>query len=190
MEVTQENEIDVVRIQLKKDRQLQWDRPIQSPEDAVQVLCNELEDWDRECLAVINMTTKGVPLNISIGSIGTINSTLVRPAELFKTSILSNAFSILLVHNHPSGDPSPSRADILMTKRFQESCQLLGFSFLDHVIVGSTGERYSMKTAGLILDENVKMTVSEEKELEEYIQKDSEEEIAIRTMPSKGRGER
>lgn len=191
MEAIRRNEIDVVRIQLKKDRKLQWDKPIRSPEDAVQVLCNELEDWDRECIAVINMTTKGVPLNISIGSVGTINASLTRPAELLKTSILSNAANIMLVHNHPSGDPSPSQSDILLTKRFQESCQLLGFALLDHVIVGSTGKRYSMFTEGVLLEEkDIRMLAAEEKEFEEYIRKDSEEKITVRTKPLNGKGER
>lgn len=181
------NEIDVVRVQLKKDRQLCWDRPVRKPSDAIEILCEELEDWDRECLAVINLTTSGMPLNISIGSIGTINSSLVRPAELLKTSILSNAANIILVHNHPSGDPSPSRADILVTRKFKECCQLLGFELLDHVIVGSTGKKYSMKEAGILPEGETKLSVAEKEELEDYLERESNEELSVRTRPSKNR---
>lgn len=178
-----ENEIDIVRIQLKKERTLDWDKAIRNPDDAADALCAELEDWDRECFAVINVTTKGVPLNINIGSIGTIDQTLARPAELLKSSILSNAASILLVHNHPSGDPTPSRADILTTKRFKECCDLLGITLLDHVIVGYMGKRYSLKTAGL-LPERVMMSAAEEKELEGILKK-KREEAAERKKPNR-----
>lgn len=72
-------------------------------------------------------------------SVGSLNQSIVHPREVFKTALLSSATAIILLHNHPSGDPSPSSEDISITRRLKEAGELLGIRVLDHVIVGSDG---------------------------------------------------
>ena len=91
---------------------------------------------DREYLLVISVDSKGRPLAIEIVSIGTVNATLAEPREIFKHAILANAAGIILVHNHPSGDCTPSEEDEEMTRRINESGKLLGILVRDHVIIG------------------------------------------------------
>ena len=84
---------------------------------------------------------------MNIVSVGTINSALVNPREIFKSSILSNACAIIAVHNHPSGNIMPSREDVNITKRLKMSGAILGIDLLDHIIIGGTsGEMYSFKS--------------------------------------------
>lgn len=71
-------------------------------------------------------------------SVGSLNQSIVHPRELFKTALLSSAAAIILVHNHPSGDPTPSREDIDITRRMKEAGEILGVKLLDHIIVGSS----------------------------------------------------
>lgn len=73
-------------------------------------------------------------------SVGSLNQSIVHPREVFKVALLSSAAAIILVHNHPSGDPSPSSEDISITRRLKEAGELLGIRVLDHVIVGGDGE--------------------------------------------------
>lgn len=71
-------------------------------------------------------------------SVGSLNQSIVHPRELFKTALLSSAAAIILVHNHPSGDPTPSREDIEITRRMKEAGEILGVKLLDHIIIGSS----------------------------------------------------
>jgi DNA repair protein RadC len=73
---------------------------------------------------------------------------IVHPREVFKAAILNNSAGIICAHNHPSGDPSPSREDISITKRLKEGADLLGISFLDHIIVGHGGRFSSLADMG------------------------------------------
>jgi DNA repair protein RadC len=75
---------------------------------------------------------------IDVVSIGTLNQSLVHPRDLFKTALLSSAAAIILIHNHPTGDPTPSREDLEITRRLREAGELLGIKILDHIIIGDT----------------------------------------------------
>lgn len=81
--------------------------------------------------------------------IGTVNSSLIHPREVFKTSILSNASSVIIFHNHPSGDPTPSNEDKNITRRLKEAGQILGIDVLDHIIVADD-KFCSLKEKGII----------------------------------------
>ena len=85
-----------------------------------------LKDCDREMFCILNLRTKNQVINVNVVGMGTLNSVLVHPREVFKSAILSNASSIILAHNHPSGDPEPSRHDIEVTKRLAEAGNLQG----------------------------------------------------------------
>lgn len=134
--------LEVVSIRLVKDAPLFSDHKITSPADAVKVLGDFLCEMDREVMCVINLRTDGTPINCNIVSMGTINQTLAEPKELFKTSILSNAAEMIIVHNHPSGELNPSKQDIMVTDRMLKLTELMGIKLADHVIVGGDNSQY------------------------------------------------
>lgn len=107
METT--HKLDVVSIRLVEEPPLCSSRELRNPCDVAEVLQNFLKDCDREVFCVLNLRTKGQVININVVGVGTLNSVLIHPREVFKSAILSNASNIILAHNHPSGDPEPSR---------------------------------------------------------------------------------
>ncbi|WP_341385118.1 JAB domain-containing protein [Clostridium scatologenes] len=105
--------INIVSIKMVKEGSVLYNiRKISSPSDAINLGSRFLQYADREELIACCMDTKNQPISISVVSIGSLNSSLVHPREVFKVAILSNAASIIISHNHPSGDPSPSTEDI------------------------------------------------------------------------------
>lgn len=143
--------VDIVSIKMVKEKSIKYEkRKITSPSDA-EILCrNFLDDSDREKLIAISLDTKNQPTNINVVSIGSLNSSIVHPREVFKLAILSNANSIIISHNHPSGDPTPSREDINITKRLKECGELIGINLIDHIIIGDEGSFTSLKEKGII----------------------------------------
>lgn len=125
-------------------------RKISQPDDAVSLVQSFLEDADREMMILICLDRKGQPTTMQTISIGTLHSSLVHPREVFKTAILSNSASIILAHNHPSGDPTPSKEDIDVTKRIKESGQILGIELLDHIIIGCCNNFSSLKSRNML----------------------------------------
>lgn len=142
--------VKVVSIQMVREKNLYYDnKRITSPEDAYRIMKDFIGSLDREVFVVACLNNKNEITNISIVHMGSLNQSLVHPREVFKTAILSNSASIICGHNHPSGDPTPSREDIEVTKRLEEAGQILGIDVLDHIIVGD--ERYvSLKEKGYI----------------------------------------
>lgn len=136
------NKLEVVSVRLVKEAPILSNHPIQSPKDAVEVLGEILCEWDREVFCVINLKTDGTPINCHIASIGAINASIACPRELFKSSILSNAANMILVHNHPSGSLKPSIDDIKITEIMIKLCEMMQIPLLDHVIVGGTNNDY------------------------------------------------
>ena len=128
--------IDMVSIRLNRDTRLLSDKPIDSPESALLLLSELIHELDRECVCVINLQGDGKPINMSVCSIGAINQTLAVPRDLVKSTILSNACSLIMVHNHVSGNLEPSKADFDITYKMHKLCAIIGVEFLDHVIVG------------------------------------------------------
>lgn len=130
--------VDIVSLRLVKECSVLYqNRRIASPEDAVGILKDFIEDCDREQFIVITVNTKNEPTSISTVSLGTLNTSLVHPREVFKVALLANGASIILAHNHPSGDPTPSREDLEITKKLVEIGQLMGIEVLDHIIIGA-----------------------------------------------------
>lgn len=142
-------DLEFVRIQLIPDKKLLREKPIRSSEDAANFVAEELALSDREVFALINMNAKGQPINACIVSIGDLCSSITHPREIFKFAFLSNAGSFISIHNHPSGDPTPSEADITTTRRLYEAGNLLGVPLLDHIIIGcGTKTRCSLRASG------------------------------------------
>lgn len=100
---------------------------------------DEIRCMTKECLVVCSVDAKGTPLIVEYVSVGTSNSALVGIKEIFMAAILSNADGIFVFHNHPSGDPLPSMADQLMTKKIEEAAKLLDIPMRDHIILGDDG---------------------------------------------------
>lgn len=142
MSQTKPFKLDKVSVRLVKDSPLLSDRKILSPEDAIHLLSDMLIECDREVLCVINLKADGSPINCSIVSVGGLSASIAHPREILKSSILSNAANMIIAHNHPSGDLSPSQEDIMVTDRMAKLCNLVGIPLLDHVIVGNDGSRY------------------------------------------------
>lgn len=122
---------------------------INSPSDVADLVMEEMRNLDREHFRIMHLSTRNNVLGISAVSVGSLNSSIVHPRECFKEAIRRNANSIILLHNHPSGDPSPSREDLDITRRLTEGGKILGIEVLDHVIIGE--KRYvSLKEQGII----------------------------------------
>ena len=122
---------------------------IQSAKNVFEILKNELGNKKKEYFKVLSLDSRNQLISIDNVSIGTINANLVHPREVFKTAIQHLATSIIVVHNHPSGDPEPSEADLKITKRLIEAGKLIDINILDHVIVTKT-RFFSFKDKGII----------------------------------------
>jgi len=121
--------------------------PVKSPADVARVFMDEMKHLDREHFKAAFLNTKNQIIKIVTVSIGSLNASIVHPREILKPAISASAASIVLIHNHPTGDPAPSREDVEFTKRFARCGELIGIELLDHIIIGS--ERYqSLKEGG------------------------------------------
>lgn len=145
--------LDVVSVRLVKDPPLYSDKPIRCMDDAIDVVAEELADFDREVFCTLNMRTSGKPINFSIVSMGTLDSSLVSPREVFKASLLSNAASVICLHNHPSQNPQYSNEDIETTKRLIAAGDILGIPVLDHIIVAGKNICSLRDKAGYLWDD-------------------------------------
>ncbi len=121
---------------------------IRTPEDLYDLL-EDLRDYDKEHFIILFLDTKNCVIGRETISIGSINQAIVHPREVFKAAIRRGASSIVAAHNHPSGDSTPSKEDIQVTKRLQEAGELIGISLLDHVIIGAFSNT-SMKSRNLM----------------------------------------
>ena len=141
--------LDKVSIRLNKDAPIMSETPIKSPEDAVRAIGQELCDMDREVVCIINLKADGIPINCTFASIGALNSSVAHPREMLKTAILSNAATMIMLHNHPSGNLEPSGEDSIITDRMIQICDMVGIPLIDHIIVsGDNSEYFSFKEKG------------------------------------------
>ncbi len=121
---------------------------INSPGDVANLLAAEMSLLQQEHLKVILLDTKNHMLGINEIYVGNVNSSMIRIAEVFRPAIRDNATSIIIVHNHPSGDPTPSPDDVAMTSQLKATGELLGIEVLDHLVLASQGH-VSLKERGL-----------------------------------------
>jgi DNA repair protein RadC len=130
------------------------DRPIvHSPEDAADLVQYEMSSLEQEQLRVILLNTRNHVLRVQKIYQGSLNSSQVRVGELFRPAIRENAAAIIVVHNHPSGDPSPSADDLAITKAIVQAGRLLDIQVLDHIIIGQ-GQFVSLNRRGLGFSED------------------------------------
>ena len=122
---------------------------LNSPEKVVKAIRASIEDKAKEHFKLVLLNVRNSILDISTISIGTVNASLVHPREVFKKAIAHGASSVVLAHNHPSGNPEPSEDDVKLTQRLVEAGRLLGIEVLDHIIV-TTKDFVSFKERGLM----------------------------------------
>ncbi|XQW84259.1 JAB domain-containing protein [Thalassotalea piscium] len=108
---------------------------LDSPEKVYQVF-NFLSKETKEKFIVVNLTNQHTIINYEVVAIGTVKAVSLRPAEVLRSAIIINAPAIILVHNHPSGDPKPSRSDIHFTKTIKQAAKHFDIEVLDHVVIG------------------------------------------------------
>lgn len=109
---------------------------IENPETVANYLMEDLRHKDKECFVMLSLDGKGALIKESTISIGTVNSSLASPREVYLEAVKNGAVSIILVHNHPSGNPRPSQNDLAVTRKMKEAGELLGISLIDHIIIG------------------------------------------------------
>lgn len=151
-----EFKLDVVSVRLVKDAPVISDEPLNCPDKVIKAVGEFLSEFDREALCVINLKTNLTPINMNIASMGTLNYAVLHPRELMKSSILSNAAFIMLVHNHPSGDVTPSREDVKMTDKMNKICALMDIPLIEHIIVGD-GKYFSFNQHQLLKKPDLKL---------------------------------
>lgn len=145
--------INFYKIQMVKEKGTRYEieSKLMSPNATYAALCKifELESFAEEHLVMLALDTKNKIIGAFDISTGSINSSIVHPREVYKRAMLCNACSIIVAHNHPSGDPSPSREDINITTRLKEAGNILGINLIDHIIIGD-GSYISLKEKGII----------------------------------------
>lgn len=142
--------VNIVTLRMVRESSFLGPRQVKCAADAVEVARPFfLSDADRETMIVIALDTKHHPTCVHEVSVGSLDATIVHPREIFKTALLANASGIICLHNHPSGDPTPSIEDLAVTKRLQDAGKLLGVELIDHIVVGN-GRFESLKAGGLM----------------------------------------
>ncbi|HEY5622745.1 MAG TPA: JAB domain-containing protein [Gammaproteobacteria bacterium] len=122
---------------------------ISRPREVYDAVMPYYKGADREILSVLCLDAQNQPNSFNIASIGALNTTRTRPAEILKAAILSNALGLILIHNHPSGELDPSPEDLEFTRAVQRACELVGVDLYDHLIVTDDGFT-SLRDRGLL----------------------------------------
>ncbi|MQA91970.1 MAG: DNA repair protein RadC [Gemmatimonas sp.] len=143
--------IPIYQVRLVRDgSQPSARKKVVSPSTAARVLQQYLDGADREHFVALLLDTQNQIIGIHTVTIGTLDASLVHPREIFKPAILANAASVILAHNHPSGDPTPSAEDRTVTRQVVAAGTTLGIEVLDHVIVGGPHRYHSFRESGLM----------------------------------------
>lgn len=108
-----------------------------------------MREQKKEKFVTLCLDTKNQVLKEDVISVGSLNASIVHPREVFKASLMESSASVIMIHNHPSGDPSPSKEDIMVTEKLIEGGKLLGIDVLDHIIIGD-GRYVSLKDEGFV----------------------------------------
>lgn len=135
--------VPIYRVVLVKEGKMPtYESRIRSSANAHTVLQEYMDGADREMFVVMLLDRKNAVLGLNLVSVGSLTGSLVHPREVYKPAILNNACSVILSHNHPSGDPLPSQEDRALTARLVQAGKLLGIEVLDHIIVGDGSGKY------------------------------------------------
>lgn len=149
------NRIASYHVELVRERSnLYESNKVNGPDIAAEILYKYLKGTDRENFVILLVDTKNHVVGINTVSVGSLSGSVVTPREAFKTAILGNAAAIIVGHNHPSGETSPSREDIAVTERLVKAGKVMDIPVLDHIIIGDTSRTFgsytSFKERGLL----------------------------------------
>lgn len=164
--------IDVMGIRLVKEREIHYDEPITNPEQALNAIIQEMQDLDREMLMTLNLNHKNKVINAHVVSVGGLDRSFVDPKSVFKAALLSNASKILMFHNHPSGDCTPSVDDYNITEKIKNGCLYFNMELVDHIVIGK--DKFFSIESGM--ENSYELVRNEESELSN---KDLEEDHEI-----------
>ncbi len=138
-----------IRWQLVMEGAGEYAAPFRNAEEvAADLARREVATADRERFVVYLLDVKHRPIAFETVSVGVLDGSLIHPREIFKSAIAGSAAAVLLAHNHPSGDPTPSGQDREVTRRMREAGKFLGVPVVDHVIVGPRGDHFSFREGG------------------------------------------
>ena len=137
-------------VHVVREPQLPFPKPqISGPDDVCALLQRQLAFQDREIFCIVILDARNQVIGINTVSIGSVSASIVHPRETFRPAIMMGASSLILAHCHPSGDPSPSKDDIELTRRLVKAGEILGIEVLDHLIIGDS-RFLSLKEKGLM----------------------------------------
>lgn len=134
--------IQSIRLQMVRENIGEYmvrDFKVSSPDSLFKIITEtftELENDTQENFGVVLMDTKNKIVGADIITRGTVNSSLISPRDIIQRALMTNAVSIAIFHNHPSGDTTPSSEDMAVTKRIKDACDIMGISLIDHLIIG------------------------------------------------------
>lgn len=134
--------------QVRKDVEMPLEK-VYSSYQVADFLKKEIGQLTQERFVALFLNVKNEVIAYSVIGIGTIDQAIAHPRDLFQRALLTNSASILIAHNHPSGNPSPSENDKNLTKRIKNGCELFGLTLLDHIIVGNS-DYYSFRAGRLL----------------------------------------
>ncbi len=142
--------IQRVRIKQVRDGRIRFAvEQIAKPEDVYEAVRRYYRGEDREILSALYLDARNCPVCFHVASVGSLNTTRTPPADILKPAILSNAPSLILIHNHPSGQLEPSRDDLTFTRTVRRACELLAIKLHDHLVISDDGF-VSMRSRGLL----------------------------------------
>jgi DNA repair protein RadC len=139
-----------LRVGLVAEAPAPYPQPIRQPRDVFDLLREDARRWDRERFITVALDSAHRILGLEEVSVGGVTSAVVVPRDVFKGLILANAVAFICVHNHPSGDPTPSDADRLVTRKLREAGELLGVRLLDHIVLGRDSFTSLQEEGGLL----------------------------------------
>lgn len=146
--------VGIIRLEMvKESRSLYGMQRFQEPQVAADMVRPLVERSGREMFMVMSLDTKLSPLALEIVTVGSVNACFVDMKDIFRHSILNHAAKIICFHNHPSGDPEPSREDMALTRRIGKCGKLLGIEMVDHIIIGEEGRYFSFRRENILSDE-------------------------------------
>jgi len=135
--------VPIYKVTLVREGKMPWgDTRMRNSQMVSAILHKYLEGTDRENLCAVLLNQKNEITGISTISIGSLTASVAHPREIYKIAILANCASIIIAHNHPSGDPHPSQEDRALTARLKECGTLLGIPLVDSIIIGDGNEKY------------------------------------------------
>lgn len=138
-----------VRLALVREAGLHRGAPLLGDPESVFTAFRGMKALDRECVAVALLDTRNRMVGVHAVHVGSSHQSLVDPADVFKAAILANSHAVIVIHNHPSGDPTPSQEDIHTTRRLLQAGEILGIRVLDHIVVAEDGF-VSLRERGLL----------------------------------------